>query len=81
AGNLLTSIVFGLLHALTPAYFIIATGISLYLGWVYEASGRLLAVPLLIHGLYDFAALLLYRRKLRQISPPLHDLEKPGAPF
>lgn len=81
AGNVLTSVVFGLLHALTPAYFFIATGMSLYLGWVFETSGNLLAVPVAIHALYDFFALWLYRRKLTQISPPLHGWDNPGAPF
>jgi uncharacterized protein len=64
AGNFLTSVIFGLLHALTPFYFVIATFISFYLGWVYEHSDALL-VPIIIHAAYDFAALVLYRRRLK----------------
>ncbi|MEQ1877002.1 MAG: CPBP family intramembrane glutamic endopeptidase [Bdellovibrionia bacterium] len=65
SGNLLGSVVFGILHALTPGYFVIATAMSLYLGWIYEWCGGFLFVPAAIHALYDFVALLLYKRRLR----------------
>lgn len=53
------SVVFGLMHALTRAYFIIATLMGLYLGWIYMATGNLL-IPILIHFLYDWVILRWY---------------------
>ena len=50
-----TSLVFGLLHAVTPTYFILATMISIYLGWMAVVCDNLL-VPILIHGIYDAIA-------------------------
>lgn len=53
---LVTGIIFGLCHLITPAYFIIATLISIYLSCLYIWSGNLL-VPMLTHGVYDLVAL------------------------
>lgn len=55
-GLVLASVLFGALHALTPAYFIIATLMGGYLGWIYLSSGNLL-IPILIHFLYDWIVL------------------------
>jgi membrane protease YdiL (CAAX protease family) len=55
-GLALASAVFGLLHALTPTYALLATLMGLYLGGVWLATGNLLVV-ILAHGLYDFVAL------------------------
>jgi membrane protease YdiL (CAAX protease family) len=52
--------VFGLLHALTPAYFVMATAIGLYFGFLYETSGNLL-IPMAGHAVYDVFALYLLR--------------------
>jgi len=60
-----TSLLFGVLHALTPSYFILATLMSAYLGWLQNETGNLL-VPILVHWLYDCVALLLLRRQLRR---------------
>lgn len=56
ASVLVTGIIFGLCHLITPAYFIIATLISIYLSFLYIWSGNLL-VPMLTHGVYDLVAL------------------------
>jgi membrane protease YdiL (CAAX protease family) len=56
AGVAATSVAFGLLHALTPVYGILAACIGLYLGWLSEATGGLVA-PVIAHGLYDFLVL------------------------
>lgn len=69
SGIWITSFVFGLLHALTPAYFILATLIGLYLGFLQEHTGNLL-VPIMVHWLYDCVALFLLRKELRQDLPP-----------
>lgn len=53
----ITSIIFGLLHAVTPAYAILATIASVYFGYLYQSAGNL-AVPITTHALYDVGALL-----------------------
>ena len=61
-----TALVFGLVHALTPAYFVLTTFAGLYLGGLYLATGNLL-LPVLVHFLYDWIALtwLLSRSALK----------------
>ena len=55
-GIILASVVFGLLHAVTPTYAVLATIIGIYFGWFAWASGNLLG-PIVAHSVYDFAAL------------------------
>jgi uncharacterized protein len=55
-GLLLTSVLFGLLHAITPTYAVLAGLIGLYLGGLWLASGNLLT-PVVTHAAYDFLAL------------------------
>jgi membrane protease YdiL (CAAX protease family) len=54
---------FGLLHFITPLYAVLATLMGLYLGWLFLATGNLV-VPMIVHALYDLAALL-YLVRLR----------------
>jgi membrane protease YdiL (CAAX protease family) len=51
------SILFGVLHAVTPAYAVLAALLGAYLGWAWHATGNLLVV-VLAHALYDLMALL-----------------------
>jgi hypothetical protein len=51
------SAVFGMLHFITPAYALLAGIMGAYLGALYVLSGNLL-VPITVHALYDFIALL-----------------------
>ncbi|MFP6737140.1 MAG: CPBP family intramembrane glutamic endopeptidase [Planctomycetota bacterium] len=67
---LITGVIFGLLHALTPAYFIIATLLSIYFGFLVNYTGNLLT-PLLAHGLYDVVGFLLLKRMFLQDLPPI----------
>lgn len=53
------SVVFGVAHFITPAYFLLATVMGAYLGWLYFWAGNLL-LPILVHALYDFLALGYY---------------------
>jgi len=62
SGLVVASLVFGLFHPLSLAYFVLASLIGLYLGYVSWASGNLL-VPILAHGLYDWVALALLLRQ------------------
>ena len=59
-GIVFASILFGLLHFVSPAYAIVTTVMGFYLGAVFQISGGLLA-PVIIHFLYDLAALIYLR--------------------
>jgi hypothetical protein len=61
AAGLLAAVAFGLAHAITPAYTVLATLVGGLLGWEAHVTGGLLA-PILTHALYDFVALLYLRR-------------------
>jgi uncharacterized protein len=63
-GLCLASLVFGLLHALTTAYAVLATIVGAYFGWLALATGNLL-VPIIAHALYDFVALVYLIRTAR----------------
>ena len=60
------AIIFGLLHGMTVTYAILAGVIGLYLGVIWLLTGNLL-VPITVHALYDFLALviLLKAKKIR----------------
>ena len=68
-GFLLASVIFGLCHFITPAYFWLATGMGLYLGGLYVWTGNLL-VPIIVHGLYDFVILSYYWFRYRPDPSP-----------
>jgi len=51
-----TAVIFGLLHAVTPVYALLAALASLYFGWLYQTAENL-AVPITTHALYDVGAL------------------------
>ena len=55
------SLMFGLVHAITPTYFVLAALASAYLGWVYALTGDI-AAPIVAHAAYDFVALLVLVR-------------------
>ncbi len=61
AGLLIAGVIFGLLHAVTPTYAILATVVGIYLGWLALATGNLLG-PIVAHALYDFVALVYLTR-------------------
>lgn len=59
AGLLISSLIFGLIHAVTLLYFIMATAVSVYLGMYLDYDNtRNLLTPIIIHGLYDFFAFM-----------------------
>jgi membrane protease YdiL (CAAX protease family) len=71
ASLLLGGFVFGLCHLLTPAYFIIAWIISIYLGLLLVWSDNLL-VPMVTHGVYDLIALfvVMWPEPKSEVLPP-----------
>jgi membrane protease YdiL (CAAX protease family) len=66
-GLVVTSFVFGALHAMSLIYFVLAAAVGLYLGWLARHFGDLLT-PIAVHALYDFAALVLLVRHGKESS-------------
>lgn len=64
-----TSVVFGLVHLVTPTYAVLAGLVGAYLGWLAVATGGVWA-PAVTHGLYDFVALAVLLRGSRHSLPP-----------
>lgn len=62
---LAASIVFGLLHAVTPLYAAYATLLGALLGALFLYSGSLLP-SIIAHALYDAFGILMLRRELRK---------------
>lgn len=53
----ISGIVFGLLHAVTPVYALLAAAASVFFGYLYNVSQNL-AVPMICHAVYDVGALM-----------------------
>jgi membrane protease YdiL (CAAX protease family) len=64
-GIVAASILFGLLHWVTPAYALLATVMGFYIGLVYHFWHNLL-IPVQLHCIYDFGALIYLKYVLRQ---------------
>lgn len=60
-GILAASLLFGLVHFLSPAYFVMAFCVSIYFGWLYWQFDSLW-VPILGHAVYDFLMLWFLQR-------------------
>jgi membrane protease YdiL (CAAX protease family) len=60
-GVVIASLLFGLAHALSKIYFLLAAVIGLWLGWLTWYYNDL-AAPIVAHGVYDFVALLYLSR-------------------
>jgi len=70
AGLIGSNILFGLVHAITPLYTVLATLVGIYLGLALDIGGdRNLLTPIIIHGLYDFLAFLALMRSYRASLP------------
>jgi membrane protease YdiL (CAAX protease family) len=66
AGLVGSNIIFGLAHAITPLYAVLATFVGIYLSLSLDYGGdRNLLVPVVIHGLYDFLAFVALMRAYR----------------
>lgn len=78
------SILFGLAHAISLTYAVLAALIGGYLGWLYLATGNVLTVAI-THGAYDFMALVYlsrvhWPRHPRPADAGLAALDEPEAP-
>jgi membrane protease YdiL (CAAX protease family) len=58
------SLLFGLAHAMSTSYFVLAALIGGYLGWLALEYDDLIT-PIVAHGVYDFVALLYVQRRVR----------------
>lgn len=71
-GIAVASLLFALVHLITPTYGVLAGIISVYLGVVMVVFENNLLPPMIIHALYDFVALCVLvgqrDRKLRQLA-------------
>ncbi len=66
AGLIASNILFGLVHAITPLYAILATSVGIYLGLFLDYGGeRNLMTPIVIHAVYDFLAFLVIMKIYR----------------
>jgi membrane protease YdiL (CAAX protease family) len=65
-GLVITSLLFGLAHALSKLYFLFAVAVGAFLGWMTLKYSDLVA-PMVAHGVYDFLALVYLSR---QKTPP-----------
>ena len=62
-----SNIVFGLAHFITPLYALVAGGLGLYLGILFDATGeRNLLIPIITHALYDYLGFLVVVRTWRR---------------
>lgn len=76
-------VVFGLLHAVTPLYAILAGLASVFFGYMYNVSNNL-AVPIICHAVYDVGALVYAHWSVTGLTAVEQDeIEDmgPGAPI
>lgn len=67
AGILISNLIFGLLHMITPTYAILAGGMGIYFGLLLDITGtRNLLAPILAHGFYDYLAFITVISTLRK---------------
>jgi uncharacterized protein len=71
AGLYVSNLIFGLVHAVTPLYTVLAIVMGLYLSTSMElGSGESnLLIPIIIHSLYDFFAFVMLMRLYRASLP------------
>lgn len=74
AGLAIASVLFGLVHFVTPLYAVLAGVIGVWLGGMFLVTGNLLA-PIVAHALYDFVALMWLVRDARASG----DAGEPGG--
>jgi membrane protease YdiL (CAAX protease family) len=66
-GLIAVSLLFGALHAASVTYFVLATAVGLYLGWLAQRYDDLVA-PIFVHAVYDWIALTVL---VRASGPPV----------
>ena len=67
AGLIGSNIIFGLVHAVTPLYAVLAMSVGIYLGLFLDYGGeRNLLTPIVIHAVYDFLAFMAIMKTYRK---------------
>ncbi len=77
-----SGLVFGLLHAVTPVYALLAGAASVFFGYLYIITDNL-AVPMITHAVYDVFALMWAHWSVTALGQEEMDailLDYPGAP-
>lgn len=64
-GLILASLLFGAAHSISRTYFVLATLVGFYLGWLAHQFGELIT-PITVHALYDFCVLWWISRGWRE---------------
>ena len=64
-GGIAASVLFGLVHAVTPVYAVLAALFGAVFSWQLVVTGDLMA-PMVTHALYDWGAFLVLRRQWRR---------------
>lgn len=65
-----SNVIFGLVHAVSFLYFLLATVVGMILGWLLDATGsRRILIPMTTHAVYDFVAFLWIARAYRERRP------------
>lgn len=75
-GVIAVNVIFALLHAVTPAYFVLAAAFGFYLSFLAEQPGAPnLLRPIITHAVYDYIAFLWIVReyRMRKSDPPISD--------
>lgn len=71
AGLLGSNLLFGLAHAVTPTYALVAGGMGLYMGWLLGMGEEAnLVRPIVTHAVYDWLAFLALVRIYRNSQEP-----------
>ena len=76
AGWIGANLLFGLAHAVTPTYFVLATAIGFYLSAVQSAAQGNLAAAIIAHGLYDWFAFVQVAKAYRRSHPEVVDIRE-----
>ncbi len=67
-GIIVASLFFGVLHSISIAYVMVTIVMGFYIGYIFEAGGSLL-IPIQLHFMYDFAALVYLKYVVKKPVP------------
>lgn len=81
AGVIAANLLFAVLHAVTPAYALVAGAFGFYLAWLAESPGSPnLLRPIVTHAVYDYLAFLWIIREHRLRTSATEPIEPTSAP-
>ena len=64
AGLIISNLLFGLAHFVTPLYALMAAILGVYLGLLLNLTGAPnVLIPMLTHALYDFVAFMVIKKE------------------